>query len=128
MAMGRSGRQVVHAQGEARAWQRDRRVHACVPVVLRRYAVLTERLGVCAKPPGICDCFSDCRNCIVACIPGLNFFSLGQVLCRPVPSLRCASAHSEDKKLIRAHPYARDTCVCASPHAARRSMAVLLRH
>ena len=27
---------------------------------------------------GICDCFSDCRNCIVGCVPGLNFFSLAQ--------------------------------------------------
>eukprot|EP00277_Geminigera_cryophila_P039433 CAMPEP_0173100222 /NCGR_PEP_ID=MMETSP1102-20130122/36062_1 /TAXON_ID=49646 /ORGANISM="Geminigera sp., Strain Caron Lab Isolate" /LENGTH=191 /DNA_ID=CAMNT_0013993597 /DNA_START=60 /DNA_END=635 /DNA_ORIENTATION=+ len=27
---------------------------------------------------GICDCFGDVRNCMVACVPGLNFFSLGQ--------------------------------------------------
>ena len=43
---------------------------------------MTARIIICEQEnewsSGICDCFSDCRNCIVAFIPGVNFFSLGQ--------------------------------------------------
>ena len=128
-AMGRSGRQVVHVQDES-ARQSDLSrgsVRACGAAV--RSTEGEVGFGVCAKPPGIFDCFSDCRNCIVVCIPCLGGLSLRQVLCRPVPRLCCASAHGggqEAPPSTLAH--ARDTRACAWPHAARRSMTALSRH
>ena len=74
------------SDGDGAQWSSGRACVGCVRVRLWCSGGAQDQ-RVCAKPPGICDCFSDCRNCIVAAIPGLNFFSLGQVLCRPVPRL-----------------------------------------